>query len=155
MTCIAAIVTRKGSIMGGDSAVSDSQTKLTMADPKIRDFDGVLVGYAGSIVDGRTAFRGISEHQPSSIVDYLESMTQQKRHHGSQFLVVEAGQIWEIEQGSAIRLADTYAAIGSGASFALGSLYRGHADLDDVRKALSCAEHFSPEVRGPMLILTA
>jgi hypothetical protein len=155
VTVIAAILTTKGALMGADSAVSDSSLKLTMADPKIRDFDGTLIGYCGSVNLGRQMFRLIEKDRPVSIVDYIEHLTQAKAWQGVTFLVVERHELWEVEAGAAIHLSDTYASIGSGSPYALGVLHRNHKDLNDLRAALGAAEYYSLEVRGPMLILTA
>lgn len=155
MTVIAAILTPKGALMGADSAVSSSDIKLTMADPKIRDFDGTLIGYCGAVNLGRQMFRLIEKDQPVHIVEYVEQMTHVKAWHGVSFLIVERHELWEVEAGAAIHLSDTYASIGSGSPYALGALYRNHEDLNDLRTALNAAEHYSLEVRGPMLILTA
>ena len=155
MTVIAAILTPKGALMGADSAVADSDIKLTMADSKIRDFNGTLIGYCGAVNLGRQMFRLIEKDQPLSIVAYVEALTQTKAWHGVTFLIVERHELWEVEAGAAIHLSDTYASIGSGSPYALGSLHRSHVDLDDLRAALSAAEHYALNVRGPMLILTA
>lgn len=155
MTVIAAIVTRKGAVMGADSAVSDATLKMTMADPKIRDFNGTLIGYAGSVHLGRQMFRAIEKDQPTSIVEYVENMTHPKAWQGVTFLIVENRQIWEVENGSAIHFSDSFGAIGSGSPYALGLLYRSHDDINDLMVALNAAEYYSLEVRGPMLYLTA
>lgn len=141
--------------MGADSAVSDTYVKLTMGEPKIRDFDGVLVGYSGSITVGRSIFRLIEQNHPLDIVHFIEQATLQKPMHGASFLVIQDRTIWEIEEGAAIALQDNYGAIGSGMQYALGSLYRSAEDLNDLRTALNASENFAPDVRGPMVILTA
>lgn len=155
MTVIVGLVGRSGSIMGADSAVSDTYTKLTMGEPKIRDFNGRLIGYSGSITVGRAVFRQIERDQPENLVEYVEHLTQTKSMSGACFLIIENRVVWEIEAGAAIALQDNYGAIGSGLQYALGSLYRTAQGLDDVRMALNAAENFAPDVRGPMVILTA
>lgn len=155
MTVIVGIVTEHGAIMGADRAVSDTYVKLTMGEPKIRDFDGRLIGYAGSITVGRAIFRMIERDQPTNLVEYVEQATLAKPMSGAAFLIIENRELWEIEAGAAIRLEANYSAIGSGLQYALGSLYRWHSNLEDLRTALNAAEHFAPDVRGPMVIITA
>lgn len=155
MTVIAAIVTPKGALMDADRAVSNSDVKLTMGEPKIRDFDGVLVGYSGSITVGRAIFRMVEKDQPTDIAGYIEQATLQKSMHAAAFLVIQNRVIWEIEAGAGICLQDTYASIGSGMQYALGSLYHSATNLKDLMTALESAENFAPDVRGPMVILTA
>lgn len=155
MTCIVALVTPKGAIMGADSAVSNSDVKLTMSDPKIRDFNGTLVGYCGSINVGRAIFRMIEKDQPTDIAGYIEHAMLSKANQQASFLVIQNRIIWELDMGAAISLQDNYAAIGSGMQYALGSLYHSAKSLKDVMNALNAAENFAPDVRGPMLFLTA
>lgn len=155
MTVIVGIVGSRGVLMGADSAVSDTYVKLTMGEPKIRDFDGTLVGYSGSITVGRAILRQIEQNQPLDIVHFIETTTLQRPMHGTSFLVIQNREIWEIEEGAAIRLQSNYGAIGSGMQYALGSLHRSAKDLDDLLLSLSAAEYFAPDVRGPMTILTA
>lgn len=155
MTCIVAIVTPKGAIMGADSAVSNVDIRLTMSNPKVRDFDGVLVGYSGSITVGRAIFRMIEKDQPTDIVAYIEQATLHKSMHHGSFLVIQNRVIWEIEAGAAISLQDHYAAIGSGMQYALGSLYLSAKNLKDAMNALNAAENYAPDVHGPMVFLTA
>ena len=155
MTCIAGIVTNtKIAYMGADSAAGDSQLSVLMADPKVQAFGNVLVGYAGSIAAGRAMFQLIEERQEAEVARFVEKTSAGRDFKDVSFMVIEAGQIYEIEQGSSIRYLQKYAAIGSGAQVALGALYIDHKTINSVVNAIDAAATFSPNVRQPAVVIS-
>lgn len=155
MTCIAGIITNtKIAYMGADSAAGDSQLSVLMADPKVQAFGNVLVGYAGSISAGRLMFAEIENRQDALVAQFVEKRSTAKEFKDVAFMVIEAGQIYEIEQGSCIRYLAKYAAIGSGAQVALGALYVDHASINSVAQAIDAAATFSPNVRQPAVVIS-
>jgi len=156
MTCIAGLVTSKGvAFMAGDSAASDDRVTVLMAEPKVRDFECVLVGYAGSILAGRKMFAAIDALTTwEDIAGFVERETQDKTYKGTSFMVIQSQRIYEIEEGTRIEHLRPYAAIGSGVEVALGALFTRHDSLDDVVNAIDAAATFTPNVRTPAIVVS-
>lgn len=156
MTCIAGLVTDKGvAFMAGDSAASDDRVTVLMAEPKVRDFECVLVGYAGEIRAGRKMFAAIDALTDwSDIAGFVEQESLDKFYKGTSFMVIQSKVIYEIEAGTRIKYLRPYAAIGSGIEVALGALFTRHNGLDDVVNAIDAAATFTPNVRNPAIVVS-
>lgn len=159
MTVVAALINAHGfGYMGADVGVSDGDLYSLMADPKLVNlYDECLVGYAGSIAQGRAALRFLWDTAGPSKVYQFERHWSKDAYPDCAFLFVEQGRIYEVNEGSVIEIrptedGSTYGAIGTGAGVALGSLYADHIDLRSVVTAVNAAIAHVPGVYGPPIV---
>jgi ATP-dependent protease HslVU (ClpYQ) peptidase subunit len=161
MTVVAALVTKTGwAYMGADIGASTEGSYSLMAEPKVMAFyDDSLVGYAGSIQQGRRAFSFLMDIAGPNKVKAFEDAWTKDDYGDTDFLFIEQGRIYEIQSdGSVVEIrqnADgtTYSAIGGGASVALGALYVDHIDMNSVLQAIDAASAHVPGIYGPPVII--
>ena len=140
--------------MAADSAASDDRVTVLMGEPKVRDFECVLVGYAGSILAGRKMFTAIDAlSEWNDIAAFVEAESQDKSYKGTAFMVIQSRKIYEIEEGTRIEHLRPYAAIGSGVEVALGALFTKNNNLEAVLNAIDAAATFTPNVRHPAVVV--
>lgn len=178
MTCIVGITNKTRVWLGADSAASDDSGSIeTRKDPKIFKKGDFLIGYAGSFRIGqllRYKFtppkkgRGrvdiyqymVSEWMDAlrkvvkdagaiKVEDNLEEMT------GCSIMVAYKGRLFIIDEDFQVgEVTHPYAAIGSGAATALGSLYSTNKIItlkpeERIQLALEASSTFCTTVRAP------
>jgi ATP-dependent protease HslVU (ClpYQ) peptidase subunit len=174
MTCISAIAHNGKIYMGGDSAASDEGNIVsTRKEPKVFIKNNYLIGYAGSFRFGKVVEHVFIPPKPqtdnldkflnTSFVDALRSACEVSKidpsseDDPSELLVGVNGRLFEFcNDWHFGEDANNFNAIGSGSSFALGSLYstgRMQSPPARIKLSLQAAEKFSPSVRSPFTIL--
>lgn len=171
MTCICGIVDGGKVILGADSLGSWDWSCQTRSDEKVFMNGPYAVGYSTSFRMGqllRYSFApsvpsdwDVRKHMSTSFINDLRkcfsdggflSRDNNGRDNGGLILVGYRNQLFEIgaDFQTAV-VASGYAAIGSGFSFALGSLYSTiHLPARErLRVALEAAAEFCPTVRAP------
>jgi len=156
MTVVAAIVTRDGSWMGSDSLAADADIGAITASPKVGKFGNLLIGFSGNWKAGQTMFDMASKAHLPTMKQLLDNFQTDVKEWN--FLFVEAGKIYEVDEDLAIlempsEKGISFGAIGSGAQPALGALYVSHEDEGSLMRALEASAEFSATVRGPFRIV--
>ncbi len=175
MTCIAAIAYNGMVYMGGDSAAADESNHFvsTRKEPKVFIKDDYLIGYAGSFRFGKVVehiftppkpdFKNLDKFLNTIFIDALRECAESAKidptteEDSSELLIGIGGRLFEFcNDWHMGEDANDFNAIGSGSSFAMGSLYstgRIRSPHARIRTALQAAEKFSQTVKGPFTIL--
>lgn len=174
MTLIAAVVHDGQVWMGGDSAAIDGDDLTIPRTDKVFTTGDWLVGYCesfrlGQVVRFRLKFAepkgDLVEHLATVVVDELRKQlhkngvakaTEAEESMPGSLLLGIDGRLFSIESDYAVLEHPTYAAIGCGAPYALGSLWStGSADpAERLMTALLAAERHCTGVSRPFTILT-
>lgn len=174
MTCICALQTGGKIWIGADSAVNSAESVTIIKDGKIFRRGGMLVSYCGSFrFRDIIAGADLPPVRKSQTVgdwirgDYCASIRAEAAAAGfvlgvadneddSCAIVALDGAIYVLDIGArAYMPAANYAAIGSGAAWAEGSLFSSKGSpLTRIKTALAAAVNHSVAVRGPFQILT-
>jgi hypothetical protein len=170
VTALVGLVSGGRILLGADSALSfDGNGGLTITrDPKcFKRSDGLVVGYCGSLRFGQLlALTPFPKRGPNLDLwvrqDVCKALRQAARDTGfelgegadqddSEGLLGVDGELYVLDVGAvAWRPADPYAAVGSGAAWAEGNLYKGRGRPKvRVTNALEAAERHCQSVRGP------
>ena len=182
MTCICAIE-HKGSVyIGGDSAYSDDNMISTTAfNEKVFIIENMIIGVCGSLRTMQVIKHGLKlplKKDPAQtdmsylVIDFVDSLRKLLKDKASLatddnceslpdtgFLLGDGKKIFEVDTDmQVVRPVDGYAAMGSGAQVALGSLYttKHNQDLTPEEKitiALESASHHTCHVRPKFHIL--
>lgn len=173
MTVIAAIVKDNTIYMGGDRGYSDSHIISSSTQPKIFEIGSYLIGYAGnsgiaqSVIHnfefpavGKTT--NINKHMHKVFIPALRSFFTDNNiklpdgdDDGTGFIVGLKGRLYEIDLSDFQCVEYSEVSIGSGSSYAYGSLYTS-IDKDPIERigmAIGSAIMYSPTCQGPMDIL--
>lgn len=175
MTCIVALSHNGTVYMGGDGAAADenSSSVSSRKEPKVFVKGPYIIGYSGSFRFGKVVQHSFNPPKPqgddmdkflnTSFVTALREVCDiakvdpSSEDDGSEMLVGVNGRVFEFcndwHFGEDI---NNFNAIGSGSSFALGSLYSTRQRTSPharIRLALESAERFSSSVRKPFTIL--
>ena len=177
MTCIVGL--RNGGVVhvGGDSAGIAGWEVTVRADPKVFVSGAYAMGFTSSFRLGQLLqFRLKLPEPPRSpkrlypfmVGEFVEAVreclktggvaTKEKEaEQGGTFLVGVRGRLFVVESDyQVVEPAAPFAAIGSGAPYALGSLATSRGSpAARVRQALAVAERFSAGVRAPFRLLTS
>ena len=161
MTVVAALVTKTGwAYMGADIGATTDGAYSLMATPKVMAFyDETLVGYAGSIQQGRRAFNFLMDVAGPNKLRAFEDAWNKDEYGDTDFLFVEQGRIYEVQSdGSIVEIrknhdGTVYSAIGGGAPVALGALYVDHIDLNSVLQAVEASIAHVPGIYGPPVLI--
>lgn len=167
MTVIVGISTGKNVYMGADRGASDDDTIISLSRPKISIRDGWIFGYSSSLGTGQLLemidlpipnndiYRLIRTDMVSSLKSAIEDYGSSDSDHAADFLIGANGMLFEFNttDWSVAEVKET--AIGSGGSFALGSLYTSKHLLpeDRIDLAVHAAIQYSPTCQGPVDIL--
>ena len=156
MTVVAALVTPKGSWMGGDSLSSDDTTCTSVTTPKVGRFGDKLLGFANSW-EGQRVLDCAARHPELSYAEVLFRAGPLK--DGVHILCVENGKLLFSQADKEIlvrrkRGRVAYDAIGSGSPHALGSLFTWHEGRESLVSSLKAAEAHNPFVRHPFKIIS-
>lgn len=177
MTCIVGLIDNGNIWIGGDSAGIRGTELIIRKDPKVFRSGDFVIGYSSSFRMGQLlahAFTPPARDQSLDVYSYMVTVfvdalrscfknggyaeKQNEAERGGTFLVGYEKRLFCIEGDYQVgENADGYAACGSGAVIALGSLYStiGQAPQARVLLALEAAEHFSTEVCAPFQILSS
>ena len=157
MTVICAISTPLGSAIGSDSLAAVGDLCAPSSSPKIAKYGNVLLGFAGSWRAGQQFMEHTSRLANPTLRQILDCDTPETDWN---LLVVEGSRIYEVSADKGVVEALSiegyaYAAIGSGASVALGAL--GYAaprlDRQALRRALMVTAEHTTTVAGPFHVI--
>ena len=185
MTCIVGLEYEDGVIIGGDSAaVAERQIQITTT-PKVFKLASMLIGYTWSFRMGQIIQYSLKDvplipkktdsnyrYLINDFVPFLRDIfkdagwltVKDNKEEGGQFLIGIRGQLFEIDSNFAVlRMSDGYSAVGSGAPYALGTLYTLKAKVNEfsniieppsyiVELALQAAAHYSTSVSAPFIV---
>lgn len=178
MTCVAAVETQAGIVMGADSASVDDHLSLTVvADDKVFERGPFLIGFTsswrmGSLLrygafdpDTRTADDDVDAFMHTRFIDAVRSCLKQGGYArvdnnvetGGTFLVGFRGRLYVVHGDFQVaRSAAGFNAVGCGADLALGALHAtaGEPGEQRVTAALAAAETFSAGVRSPFRVIS-
>ncbi len=172
MTCVVAVEGPEGVWLGSDGRVTTDdapETVDTWTRPKYFTRDDLVVGFAGKIGACQLAqyvatWRGPKRGEDSeawlvrAVAPAIRAacrahdMLDADGHMRADFLFCHRGRSWVLAlDHSLVASRHGYAAIGAGASFALGSLASttGQRPKDRARLALEAAERHAPSVARP------
>jgi ATP-dependent protease HslVU (ClpYQ) peptidase subunit len=173
MTCIVAISDNGKVYMGGDRGHSDSHTLVSSTQPKIFDVGSYLIGYAGNSGIGQAVIynfeypavgktHNIDRHMLKVFIPALRLFFKENDikipeddENNAGFIVGVKGRVYEIDISDFQCIEYEEVSIGSGSSYAYGSLYTS-IDLpakDRVEKAIQSAINYSPTCQSPIDIL--
>jgi len=157
VTVICAISTPLGSAIGSDSLAAVGDLCAPSSSPKIAKYGNVLLGFAGSWRAGQQFMEHTSRLANPTLRQILDCDTPETDWN---LLVVEGSRIYEVSADKGVVEALSiegyaYAAIGSGASVALGAL--GYAaprlDRQALRRALMVTAEHTTTVAGPFHVI--
>lgn len=177
MTCIVGLRHGKDVLVGGDSSGIAGWELTIRKDPKIFISGRYAIGFTTSFRIGQLLQHKLKLPAPPKgdgdlhafmVNEFVEATREclkvggvaskdKEVEQGGTFIVGVAGRLFVVESDyQVVEPAWPYAAVGSGAPYALGSLATSKGEpLGRVQKALAIAEQFSIGVRGPFHVLTA
>ena len=177
MTCIVGLRQGGKVYVGGDSAGISGWDVTVRVDPKIFISGDYAIGFTtsfrlGQLLQFRLKLpeppRSRKRLYPFMVNEFVEATreclktggvatNENEAEHGGTFLVGVRGRIFIVESDyQVIEPAAPFAAVGSGAPYALGSLATSKGSpVARVRQALSVAERFCAGVRPPFRVLVA
>ena len=172
MTCIAGLVHDGAVYLAGDSAGCSGWDLTVRADPKVFVSGSYVMGFTTSFRMGQLLRYAFTPPEPetadlhrfmcTSFADALRQCLKdggwakkdKDQEEGGTFVVGTHGRLFFFASDYQVgEPADSYAAVGCGAGYALGALHategRGAAPRKRLDAALAAAERFSNGVRGP------
>lgn len=168
MTCIAAIIKDNKVYMAGDRAVVDESLQMRSDTPKIWKVGDYLIGYCGGL-EGQLVQNNFIPPKPEANIDkfmrgkFLEEIKKfydkwgmpAEKDSDLTLLICVKGRIYEHEASTLTMISydTTFAAIGSGSAYALGSLHATQNYKDPKRRltqALDAAILYSPHCLYPV-----
>jgi ATP-dependent protease HslVU (ClpYQ) peptidase subunit len=173
MTCIVAISDNGKVYMGGDRGHSDSHTLVSSTQPKIFDVGSYLIGYCGNSGIGQAVIynfqypavgktHNIDRHMLKVFIPALRLFFKENDikipdsdDDNAGFIIGVKGRVYEIDISDFQCVEYEEVSIGSGSSYAYGSLYTS-IDLPAkarVEKAIQAATNYSPTCKAPIDIL--
>lgn len=173
MTVIAAVSDGKHVFLAGDSALTSEDHVFLSADPKVFERDGLVLGFCGSLRFGELiALSPIPKlsGDPDLWIrrDVCRAFQQAARDRGfelgdgneqddSEAIIGLNGTIYVVSTGAvAYRHRGNFAAIGSGAPWAEGSLHSSSGKpRQRLTKALEASETYCAGVRRPWSFASA
>lgn len=169
MTCIVAIADNDVVYMGGERGHSDSYTLVSSTQPKIFDCGHYVIGYAGNTGIGQAICHNFScppsktmkidRYMATVFIPQLRSFVKDNDikipdndDDNAGFIVGIKGKVYEIDLADFQCVEYAEVSIGSGSSYAYGSLYStiGKHPLDRINEALNAAIIYSPTCQGPI-----
>lgn len=174
MTCIVAITDGTKVYMGGDSAAAEVESQFVSArvEPKVFIRGEFIIGYAGSFRFGKLVehifefpdpAKNIEHFMNTEFINSLRECAEENKvdvsedKDAGELLIGIRGEIYEFNSDWHVgKDINNFNAIGSGASYALGSLFSSKRYKDPyarINLALEASEAFSPFVRRPFTLL--
>lgn len=179
MTCIAAISYKDTVYMAGDRGYSDGDIIVPSKSPKIFNKGNYLLGFAGNTGVGQNAcytFDAPTHRSTTDIYkylynffipalrDHLKDYLSDKDEHQASFILGYKGKVFEIDTADFQCVEYDELAIGSGSTYAYGSLYSTYktpynpdviyTPEERVALAVESAIKYSPTCYGPIDILS-
>lgn len=174
MTCIVGIAHQGKVYMGGDRGMSDETFIKSMMKPKIKRNGSLLIGYAANLGTGQLAQMIQFPEPPTSNLDtymrtdFVRALKDAYEYYSigvdvhdsdkaaADLLVGVHGCLFEVYTDDWSVGEYNEVASGSGASYAMGSLYSTR-EWDNpkqrVREAVHAAIKYSPSCQGPVDVL--
>ena len=173
MTCVVAMATDKGVMMGADSCAGLWHQAGVVRQPKVARVGEYLIGVCGSFRMLQLLHHGIdaAAHNPKQdIFAHLLhvfvpevrtvfreagfSLVENNSEAGGHFLVAHGQRIFHVQSDySVLEYEDPYAAIGCGEEWAIGSLFAQRemraSTKEKLMTALEAATRYSSYVRPP------
>jgi ATP-dependent protease HslVU (ClpYQ) peptidase subunit len=169
MTCIVGIEHNGKVLMGGDIQGTGWNNKVVHTQPKVFDKNGVIFGFTSSYRFGQVLEHGLPDpvvpEDPKQIYRWLitvlipdikDALKSFDHDKGGNALIGVKGQLWELQADfSVLRSTRGFAAVGSGAEYAMGSVFTNllngtprtyEAAETIVKNAIIAAGTFSPSV---------
>ena len=169
MTCIVGMVYEDVVYIGGERGTSDNDLILSMSPPKIRQRGQWVYGYAGSIGIGQlldiTTLPVLEENDDVFFVlrtvvveelkDIIDKYSEPQSDRDTSWIIGARGRLFEINHTDWSVVELNHTAIGSGGTYALGSLYTSidNEPIERVALAIGSAIAYSPTCQGPIDIL--
>lgn len=177
MTCIVAVKGKDGKIvLAGDRGASGPNTVVHLANPKIFNANGFLIGYAGSLAGDRLRYIfnpstpeddvNLDEHMATMFTDELKEIYDDAGINHSTpdsdvaLLIVYRGNIYKhyASDMSICRIDEAYDALGTGEEYALGSLFSTFQVVSSQTRAelaVNASIKYSPSCSGKVDVLIA
>lgn len=166
MTVIVGLVDNGSVYLAGDRGVSNGESILPMAQPKIFQKSSWVFGYCGNVGVGQIFsslnFPPITDEDPYEVLrhtiipDFIEALAKIKEFEDdSDILIGAKGRLFEITTADFGVVELTEVAIGTGYQYALGSLHSTMGDPAGMRVSLAMAAAIthSPQCMGPIDVL--
>jgi 20S proteasome alpha/beta subunit len=172
LTCIIAISHENKVYIGGERGHSDSHTLVSSTQPKIFEIGSYLIGYAGNTGIGQAVVHNfefpavkstnIYKHMTGVFIPALRSFFKdndikipENEEDAGSFIVGVKGKVYEIDTSDFQCVEYTEVSIGSGSSYAYGSLYstKYYEPRDRIMQGIESAILYSPSCIGPIDIL--
>jgi len=167
MTVIVGIANDTNVYIGGDRGVSDNDVILSMSRSKITQREGWIFGYAGTLGTGQLIefidlpkVNKIDDIYKVLRIDLVEQLKALYDTHGrdiedngTDWLIGYKNKLFELSSGDWGVLEVSMSAIGTGSTFALGSLHASQNWRDTkkrVHKAIEASIQYSPSCLGPI-----
>ena len=174
MTCIAAVKLDNKVYMAGERGASTDESIMHISKPKVHKIGPYIIGYAGTM-DGQRLSYSFDPPKPhpdedldyfmhTTFLKYLKDFYDEWWINASQdselsMLIAIENKLYEHHSSdmSMNEFSNSYLAIGSGSSFAMGYLYGAITQNIDpktiVENAVKAAIKFSPTCSGTIDIL--
>lgn len=173
MTCIVGMVHDNTIYIGGDRGASDEDSIVSLSRPKIHLRGGWVFGYSGSlgtgqllefldfpVPTGEDVYKLLRLEIVSDFKKMLEEHGTNDAEHASDIVIGTQGRLFEFNtvDWSVAEVEET--AVGSGGSFALGSLYTTYTYIqhyspeERIRLAIEAAITYSPTCQDPIDVLS-
>jgi len=173
MTCIVGLVSKRGVVIGGDSAGVLGYGITDRADEKVFRVGAYVIGFTSSFRMGQLIRYGATLPEPPveglpkfMSLDFVNAIRvalkeggfaekHNEAEQGGTFLVGVHGRLFRVESDYQVgEPRNGFTAVGSGESYAIGALAVSQGKpRQRVQQALEVAERFSAAVRGPFTIL--
>ena len=167
MTCIVGIAHLGNVYLSADRGLSDDDLITAMSNPKIRQNDKYLIGYADSVGTGQLLHWITLPTPPRSNLEkfmrttFVNTVRKQLNDSGvdlkdnahASFLIGVSGELFYVDTTDWQVTKVDYMSIGSGASIAMGSLYTTQSWKSAEKRAftaVSAAIELSPSCMGPI-----
>jgi 20S proteasome alpha/beta subunit len=166
MTVLVGMVHNGNVYIGADRGASDESLILPLKQPKIARVGQYIIGYSGNIGVGQLAqcidlpsidYKSIKKHLRTTFVkaykDAIDEYGVYDKDDTSNILIGIKGRLFEMDTADFQVSEFDMTAVGSGAHFALGSLYTTNTWKDPIKritKAIEVACELSPGCRLPM-----
>jgi len=178
MTCIVGMVSNDKVYIGADNIGSNNSQIQSRQDSKVFIKKDMVFGFTTSYRMGQLIKyqliiphridKSVEEYMYTDFIESVSKLFETKNYSeisnnvqtGGTFIVGYQGKIFIVESDfQIVQPSDCYCSVGSGSSFALGSLYANDSSVNKLAttkiiEALECAEYFNPFVRKPFEILS-
>lgn len=163
MTCIVAISDGTTVYMGGERGYSDDHSIIPSLEPKIFDKGLYLIGYAGNAGTGQNVVYNFEapplvtntktdKYMHGVFIPALKKFLKDDKDDETSLIIGIKGRVYEIDLEDYQCTEYAEVAIGSGYTYALGSLY-STTPLDNnyrIQVAMEAAIQYSPTCSGPV-----